>query len=138
MKKFLKCSAVIFVLVLIGVAIFFFFWKQTPKLIDLVPGWQEKTEIDGIVPKGAIMVISESSNLIFPGDSDSKQKTGFTKEGVIVFNQKDYCVSEGSVWIYIPEKYEVLVKLENFLPQCDEKLSELTEKENTVKDLYLN
>ena len=96
------------------------------KTIEVVPGWQKMSSINGVIPKGSILIASVDSNLVLPGDDQIKQSDGFISRGVVIFNEKKYAISKGSVWVYAPEDYEFLIKADNFLLQCDEKMSDLT------------
>ena len=96
------------------------------KTIEVVPGWQKMNSINGIVPKGSILIASVDSNLVLPGDDQIEQSDGFISRGVVIFNEKKYAISRRSVWIYAPEDYEFLLKTDSFLLQCDEKMSDLT------------
>ncbi|MDD4136102.1 MAG: hypothetical protein PHN66_03470 [Candidatus Shapirobacteria bacterium] len=97
-----------------------------PRTVDIVPGWQKMSSINGVIPKGSILIASVDSNLVLPGDDQIKQSDGFISRGVVIFNEKKYVISKGAVWIYVPKDYEFLIKSDNLLLQCDEKMSDLT------------
>lgn len=137
MKKFFRVMVYLFAVLGIFLAIYFGFKLINPKPIELTPGWQKLEEINGVIPKGAIMVVSDSSNLVLPGDSETKEQTGFVREGIVIFYTEKHCVSEGSVYVYYPtEEYSTLFKADDLLVQANEKLSELTGKQNENQNLY--
>jgi hypothetical protein len=108
------------------------------KPIEAKVGWNKLTLNNNIVPKGAIVVSNQDSNLIIPGDRESKTKTGFISGGVIIVYDDTIFTSENSVWIFIPEKYEFLYKVDDFITQLNEKMSDLSDKQIEVKNFYFD
>jgi hypothetical protein len=125
-------------LIALGILIvYLLFANNIARPLNLSPGWQKLTAMDGVVPKGTIMVVTESSNLVVPGDGEINIQTGYFKEGIVIFYQKQQCFSEGSVWVYCPEKYDFFSKAKDLMIQCDSKLVDLTgNKDSKVQSMY--
>ena len=132
--KYLSLVVILFAMFVLG--LFVASSSIGDKPIEVVAGWQKMKEINGVVPKGAILVVSLETNFVVTGNSDTKEESAFVTEGVIIFCEKRLCFSEGPLWIYIPEDYGFITKLTDFSSQCDEKLSELTEKKEEVENFY--
>jgi len=135
MKKLVKVIGIAFlVIILVGMAIYMV--KSISKKITLEPGWQKIEQVTGTIPKGSVIVVSVNSNLVLLGDDNIKQQSGFVKEGVVVFYEANYCVTQGPVWVFYPSEYEFLLKAENLSLQCNEKLSELKGKQSNADSIY--
>lgn len=130
-KRMLLC---VFVLVVIIIILYFFVGLVVNVVKDSTPikldsGWHKIEEIHGIIPKGSIAVVSIETKLEFPHDLDSRRQDGFANEGIVIFYENMYCTTEGPIWIFYPPEYEFLLKADNFMLQCNEKLSDLTGEE---------
>ena len=136
MKKAKSLLIAILLIAILGGMALVNFWTG-PKPIKVVTGWQKFEEINGIIPKGAYVVVSSFANFVALGNHEIKELDGFITEGVIIFCESRHCFSQGSVWIYIPEDYDFIIKLNGFSTQCDEKLSDLVGEEKEVKSTYV-
>jgi hypothetical protein len=124
-------------LVVVLVYIVYINIANSPKPIEAKTGWTKMILVSNIVPKGAIIVSTQDSNLIIPEDRNSKTKTGFISGGVIIVYDDTVFTSESLVWIFTPEKYEFLIKVDDLNTQLNEKMSDLTDgKQTEVKNFY--
>jgi hypothetical protein len=135
MKKFGKFLLVVLVSVLI-MLIVVSLWRSTcPKDVKLQSGWQ-LVQINGVVPKGAVVIVSADSDAVLPNDSETNRATGYIYEGRVNFNQPMWMITKNPVWVFYPDKYEFLQKKDKFDLQCNEKLSSLVGKNVLVIDEY--
>jgi len=93
-----------------------------PRIIHLDKGWQ-KIQINGIVPKGATVIVGIDSDATLPSDDD--RYTGYINQGRVNFHESMWMITKTSVWVYYPEDYEFLQKKDNFSEQCVKKMSDL-------------
>lgn len=128
-----------FVLVLaVGFGICSIFTKLTgPKDVELVSGWQ-LVEINGIVPKGTVLIVSTESATVLPNQNpETRQVTGYINQGRVNFYKEYWVITKTRVWAYYPpQDYEFLIKRNNFVAECQKKLSELTEGKDVLVDEY--
>ena len=108
-------------------------WVTGPKTIKVVSGWQ-KIQIDGVIPKGMIVIVNTDSNAILP--SEDSRSTGYINEGRINFYESMWMITKTPVWVFCPEDYEFLQKKDNFSDECLEKLSDLTKTKQTSISEY--
>lgn len=102
-----------------------------PRVIHLEKGWQ-KIQINGIVPKGAIVIVDIDSKATLP--SDDARYTGYINQGRVNFHESMWMMTETSVWVYYPDDYEFLQKKDNFSEQCSQKMSDLGGLTKTIPE----
>lgn len=138
MKKFF-CRVLMFLVVLgIGFGIFSLADKLTgPKDVKLESGWQ-LIEINGIVPKGAVLIVSDDSDTILPNEHpETRGDTGYVTQGRVNFYMKYWVITKAKVWAYYPPKTDdFLVKRNDFVTECQQKLSDLTDGEGILVNEY--
>ena len=135
-----KKILVVILVILLAAAVGYIIYSsiaEKPKPVEVHVGWNDFQTIDGIVPKGAIIVASEETNLIIPGDRETKKKTGFITGGVVIVYSDTTFTSEGKVWIYIPEDYEFITMVNLFSSELVDKMSDLVgHKVDRVENFY--
>ena len=66
---------------------------------------KQKIDISQVLPKGTIILAD--SPVYFPGDSESKEKNGTAKSGIIILNGDKSTYTEGEVYLF-KASYEVM------------------------------
>ena len=137
-KKFLVKVMVIFIVVLVFCGVHLLVNKLTgPKDIKLSIGWQ-LVQINGVIPKGTVLIVSSESNAVLPNQNpETKQATGFINQGRVNFYKSTWVMTKTKIWVYLPsDDYEFLTKKNDFVAQCQQKLSDLTEGKDILVDEY--
>lgn len=136
MRKGLKIFLGLVVVLALLVMCLLIYQSAGPKDVKLEKGWQ-LIQIDGRVPKGAIVIVNEKSNARLPNENpETKRVTGYITQGRVNFHEAMWMVTDSSVWVYFPEDYEFIQKKYDFSQTCLEKLSSLIGKEVLSMDEY--
>ena len=136
MKNLFKVVVCLVVLAAVAVGSVLLYRSVGPNDIELESGWQ-LIQIDGKIPKGAIVIVTENSNAVLPNpDPETKRLTGYVNQGRINFYEPMWIVTETPVWVFYPEEYEFIQKKVDFYQQCLDKLSELTGKKQISMSEY--
>lgn len=72
-KKIIVVILIVLLLAAIGYIVYTNI-AEAAKPVELQVGWNKFDNIDGIVPKGAIIVASSETNLIIPGERETKKE----------------------------------------------------------------
>lgn len=107
-----------------------------PSKVKLETGWQ-LIQINGIVPKGTVLIVSTESNTVLPTDGYSKRKNAYISQGRVNFYKSIWVMTKTKVWAYYPDNdYEFIIKKNDFIKTCQEKLSLLTDGKEILLDEY--
>ncbi|MFA6185160.1 MAG: hypothetical protein WCT51_04530 [Candidatus Shapirobacteria bacterium] len=137
MEKSNRRKISILVLLLLGISVFFLInYELSPKNLKINEGWQLVQINNEIVPRGAIIIVDFKSDTFLPGDPETKRADGFVFQGRVIFYEPMKVITKTPVWIYFPEKYGFIQKVDNFSDECLKKLSNLTGKNETNVSEY--
>lgn len=123
-KKIIVVILIVLLLAAIGYIVYTNI-AEAAKPVELQVGWNKFDNIDGIVPKGAIIVASSETNLIIPGERETKKRTGFISGEVVIVYSDTVFTSEGETWIFVPEEYEFILKMDLFSSEIEDKMTDL-------------